>query len=82
MKEKQFLMYYFEEFKGKKKFLCAWMVEAERPRKALQDIWKLIYKTLCIARSIWELNYTDENISQMRKCSCKAHWQFVYHSLY
>ena len=25
------------------------MVEAERPRKALQDIWKLIYKTLCIA---------------------------------
>ena len=49
MEEKQLLMYHFEECRGKKNFLCAWMVEAERPRKALQDIWKLIYKTLCIA---------------------------------
>ena len=37
----------FEKFKVKKHFLCASMVEAERLRKTLRDIGKLIY-TSCI----------------------------------
>ena len=51
----------FQEFKGKKKikksFLCAWMVGAERLRKTLRDIWKLIYKTSCIVQSMRQLIY-------------------------
>ena len=46
MEETQSL-YRLKSFKERLHFLCAWIVETERPRKTLRDIWKLI-QTSCI----------------------------------
>ena len=42
MEEKQFIHKLFEEFKGEDTFLVHKFFEAQRPRKTLQDIWKLL----------------------------------------
>ena len=42
MEEKQFIHKLFEEFKGKDTFFVHKFFEAQRPRKTLQDIWKLL----------------------------------------